>query len=186
MLNDRYLAAADMPNIDSRGDSSLLPVTTLLPKLVVVEPDTIRAGANSVSHLLQKHYCVTVAKDVRELFLLRDGEPFCFALLSDYMGSFQLVAAAHSVRRQWPDARILVLGQAAVMLEDHLYDDAIAHSCNQDDIFASLTKLSCNPWRQRAEGRPFMVQPLNPEQSGERAKEPRSLEASKNTMARLA
>jgi DNA-binding response OmpR family regulator len=185
MLNDRYLAAPDMPNLDTRSDPSLLPVPAVRPKVVLVEPDTIRV-ANRTSHLLEERYCVTVAKDVRELFLLRDGEPFHIALLSDHLGSFQLVAAAHSVRRQWPDAHILVLGQAAVMLEDHLYDDAIAHSCKQEDLLASLTKLSCNPWRQRAEGRPFIVQTLKPEQAVKRAKEQKSFEGAKDIMARPA
>jgi hypothetical protein len=72
------------------------------------------------------------------------------------------------------------------MLEDHLYDDVIGHSCKQEDLFASLTKLSCNPWRQRAEGRPFMVQPLKPEQAVKCGKTPKSFEASKNIMARPA
>jgi hypothetical protein len=170
MLNDRYLAATVLPNIDPRSDPALLPVATIRPKVVLVEPDTNRS-TGCAPLLLEEHYCVTLVKDVRELFLLRDREPFLFALLSDRLGSFQLVAAAHSVRRQWPDSRILVLGQAAVILEDHLYDDAIAHSCKREDLFAALTKLSCDPWRQRAEGRPFIVQPQNPEQSVERAKE---------------
>jgi hypothetical protein len=185
MLNDRYLAAPEMPNFDTYSDPSLVPLPATRPKLVLVEPDTIRP-TDCASRTLEERYCVTVVKDVRELFLLRDGEPFLFALLSDHLGSFQLVAAAHSVRRQWPDARILVLGEAARMLEDHLYDDVIGHSCKQEDLFASLTKLSCNPWRQRAEGRPFMVQPLKPEQAVKCGKTPKSFEASKNIMARPA
>jgi hypothetical protein len=170
MLNDRYLAAAEIPKTEQYSDPSLLPVASVRPRVVLVEPATIRS-ADCPSHLLEECYWVTVVKDVRELFLLRDGWPFTFALLSDHLGPFQLVAAAHSVRRQWPDARILVLGQAAVILEDHLYDDAIAHSCKREDLFAALRKLSCDPWRQRAEGRPFIVQPPNPEQPVERAKE---------------
>jgi hypothetical protein len=183
MLNDQYLAAPQMSNFGPHSDPSSLPVATVRPKVVLVEPDMIHP-ADCPSHLLEERYCVTVVKDVRELFLLRDGKPFIFALLNDHMGPFQLVAAAHSVRRQWPDARILVLGQAAVVLEDHLYDEAIAHSsCKREALFAALTKLACDPWRQRAEGRPFIVRPVNLEQPVEPAKEPKSLEASVNIIA---
>jgi hypothetical protein len=182
MLNGRYLAATVLPNIDPHSDLALRPMVTVRPKVVLVEPDTIRP-TGCAPHLLEEHYCVTLVKDVRELFLLRDGEPFLFALLSDNLGPFQLVAAAHSVRRQWPDARILVLGKAAVMLEDHLYDDAIPHSCKLEELFASLTKLSRDPWGQRTGGRPFIVHPLNPEQLVRSAKEPKSLGASVNIVA---
>jgi hypothetical protein len=176
MLNERLVAAAVTLKTYSRGDSSLLPVTAVQPKLVLVESDQIRS-VDSVFNLLNKHYCVTVVKDVRELFLVQDGEPFHLALLSDDLGSLALVAAAQSVRRQWPEARILVLGQAAVKLEDNLYDDAIGHSCKQEDLLEALTKLGSDPWRQRAEGHPFIVQPLKREQTVERAGQHQSLEA---------
>jgi hypothetical protein len=167
MLNDRSLAPPAMPNIDSHGDSSLLPVTAVLQKVVLVEPDKIRP-TDCASHLLEGLYSVTVVKDVRELFFLRNGDPFVHALLSDHLGSFALVAAAQSVRRQWPKARILVLGQASLTLEDHLYDDAIRHTCKKEDLFDALMKLSFDPWKQKAGGRPFIVQPLNPEEPIER------------------
>jgi hypothetical protein len=62
MLNDRYLAAAEIPKTEQYSDPSLLPVATVRPKVVLVEPATIRF-TDCPSHLLEECYCVTVVKD---------------------------------------------------------------------------------------------------------------------------
>jgi hypothetical protein len=93
------------------------------------------------------NYCVTAVRDVREMFDLRFEKPVAFAVLNDLLGPFGLRAAAESVRRQWPLAKIVVIGCAVPALEDHLYDEAISHRLEETgfiDVLQMLAKNSRN------------------------------------------
>jgi hypothetical protein len=70
------------------------------------------------------------------------------AVLSDTLGRSGLCFAAEYVRAQWPSARILVLGSAQRVLEDHLYDEALAHGFQPKRLLDSLARLSENPWNR--------------------------------------
>lgn len=87
-------------------------------------------------------YCVTSVRDVREMFDLRFQSPVAFAVLNDLLGSFGMGAAAEAVRRQWPLAKILVIGCAVPILEDHLYDEAVSHRHEKDKLFNVLQELA--------------------------------------------
>ncbi len=120
--------------------------------LVLIEP----IGACFPDHrflVANQSYQVTSVRDTRELALLGAAEPFAIALISDTLGRVGFIDAARSVRKQWPTARILVLGRAAVVLDDHLYDDALAHSCGEQELYDTLNRMS----RQRVQGRLFIV-----------------------------
>lgn len=103
--------------------------------------------------LSNDRYRVTCVRDTRELSLLRTEESFVLALISDALGQVELIEAAQSVRKQWPAARILVLGQAAVVLEDYLYEEALPHSCGQQELCDTLDGMSS----LKNYGRPFIV-----------------------------
>ncbi|MEO6923308.1 MAG: hypothetical protein ABI142_05735 [Bryocella sp.] len=163
-MNIRRISAPVVSAIDSVGVSSMLPATAILPNVILVQPEDI-PYVDYASHMLKEQYSVTIAKDDRELFLLRGGGPFTFALLSDYLDSVALVAAAQSVRRQWPKARIVILGQAAERLEDNLYDETVDHSASPDEMLAVLARRSCDPWSSRVKGRPFLVQSTKADES---------------------
>ena len=98
-------------------------------------------------------YRVTSVRDLRELASLGTEESFAVALISDALGRVAFVDAARSVRKDWPTARILILGRAAVVLEDYLYDEALPHSCRQQELCDTLNRMSS----QRTQGRPFIV-----------------------------
>jgi hypothetical protein len=121
-------------------------------RLVLIEP----MGASIPDlRFLESHqsYHVTSVRNALELALLGSAESFAIAIVSDTLGRVGFIDAARSVRKQWPAARILVLGRAAIVLEDHLYDDALPHSCGQQKLCDTLNRMS----RQRVQGRPFIV-----------------------------
>jgi hypothetical protein len=103
--------------------------------------------------LANEQYRVTCVRDTRELGLLRTEEAFALALISDALGQIGLIDAARSVRKQWPAARILVLGEAAVVLEDYLYEEALPHSCGQQEFCDTLLGM----FNSKPHGRPFIV-----------------------------
>ena len=127
------------------------PLETEKCNVLLVEPAMI-PRSDRERLLKAANYCVTTVLDVREMFELRFEKPVAFAVLNDLLGPFGLRAAAESVRRQWPLAKILVIGCAVPTLEDHLYDETITHRQEESgflDVFQMLTKGS---WSQRMVG----------------------------------
>jgi hypothetical protein len=124
--------------------------------VVLVEPhrDDLHGRASLLANTL---YQVTTVKGIYELIMLRDKESFELALLSVLLGDSHLVAAARTVRSQWPRARIIVLGQAAPVLDDHLYDEALSYTCEQQVLLDTLERLTHYPWAEKPSGRPFIV-----------------------------
>jgi len=102
--------------------------------------------------LREADYCVTALVDVRQLFDLRLETPVAFAIVNDLLGSFGLRDATEAVRRQWPLAKILVIGCAVPTLEDHLYDEAISHRNEKDGLLDALRMLAKDSWSQRTAG----------------------------------
>jgi hypothetical protein len=132
-----------MPTTRSREPDAPI-VLDVMNRLILVgtQPHSNRPD-ECVWALLNGPYPVTVV-NMSGLFALAQSDPFPIAVLSDRLGPSELIAAAQFVRRQWPQARILVLGQAAPVLGDNLYDDSIAHSCEQVGLLKTLARLSFN------------------------------------------
>jgi hypothetical protein len=121
-------------------------------RIVLIEP----TGTSLPDHrflLSNDSYRVTPVSSTRELAFLIASEPFALAVISDTLGRVGLEDASRSVRKQWPSARILVLGRAAFVLDDHLYDDALPQSCSHQELCDILAKM----FSQRPNGRPFIV-----------------------------
>jgi hypothetical protein len=78
---------------------------------------------------LFRSYRVELFQDPFDLFVSRSN-PISYALLCASAGYSLLAAEAHIIRKQWPLARIMLLGSAPHELEDHLYDDTVAPDCN--------------------------------------------------------
>jgi hypothetical protein len=72
-------------------------------------------------------------------------------VLSDSLGSSGLRSLAEDVRRQWPLARVLIIGAAQFVLDDPLYDEAVERRISSADLLAALIKLSCYSFSQRVE-----------------------------------
>ena len=99
--------------------------------------------------LTKSNYCVTPATSYDELFIiLRDVKATALAMLSDRLGRYLLEKAAATIRRQWPRTRILIIGKAAMVLEDHLYDEQIDRSSDPQQVLADLERLYEGMWNQ--------------------------------------
>jgi len=116
--------------------------------ILLIEPDVSVLAAESLL-LTNSNYCVTPAFSHQEIFVLRDTKAVALAILSDSLGRRLLGAIAETVRRQWPLARILILGRAESVLEDHLYDEQINHSLNPKELLDDLERLYKGSWNQR-------------------------------------
>ena len=127
------------------------PLETEKCNVLLVEPAMI-PRSNRERLLKAANYCVTAVLDVREMFELRFEKPVTFAVLNDLLGPFGLRAAAESVRRQWPLAKILIIGCAVPTLEDHLYDETISHRHEENEFLNVLHMLTKDSWSQRMEG----------------------------------
>lgn len=134
----------------SRDDLPNLYVdTSLLRGILLVEPDITLLSAEALQ-LANSNYCVTTAFSDREIFVLRHTKAVALAILSASLGDLHLRAVAEAVRWQWPLARILVLGHAASVLEDHLYDEEIDPSPEPKQLLDDLERLYEGSWNQRS------------------------------------
>lgn len=66
------------------------------------------------------------------------------AILSDSLGSFSLRSMAEDISRQWPQARIPIIGAAQAVLDDPLYDEAVDRRIFQAELLTALIKLSAH------------------------------------------
>ena len=123
----------DLPNLSVDNSSQR--------GILLVEPD-ITVLTSQALLLANSNYCVTTASSDRETFVLRHTKVVTIAILSASLGYRILCAVAEAVRRQWPLARILILGRPASMLEDHLYDDQIDHYPAPKQLLDALERLS--------------------------------------------
>jgi hypothetical protein len=108
--------------------------------LLLIEADTMQQSCRGWL-VADAAYCVTATFGIREFFSLR-AKAFALALLSDSLGHSALRNVAESVRRQWPMARILVLGRAVPALDDNLYDDEISQSSKQNELRDMIERLT--------------------------------------------
>jgi hypothetical protein len=118
------------------------------PILLLVEPHPGSLYAE-LHRLLDAQYQVTSVQTDLQVFLLRSSE-INFAILSAALGTPTIRAVAESVRRQWPSARILILGNAQMVLDDHMYDEAVGGFADSERIFAAVQGFSVDTWTQRA------------------------------------
>jgi hypothetical protein len=111
------------------------------PRVLLVEPD-LDILADRTLLLSRSKYTVAPASSYREIFGLRSEIGFGLAVLNDSLGGLALRAAAEFVRRQWPSARILILGNAQAALEDYLYDEVVNHRIESTELLGTLARLS--------------------------------------------
>jgi DNA-binding NtrC family response regulator len=100
--------------------------------------------------LSRSNYSVITAGNYREIFDLRGERSFLLAVLSCSLGEFALRAAAEFVRRQWPSARILILGSARAILDDSLYDEAVDCRFQPQELLNVIERLCEDDWTLRS------------------------------------
>ena len=76
-----------------------------------------------------------------DLYIARSAQVSC-ALLCASAGCSLLAAEAHIIRKQWPFAKIILLGLAPRDFEDHLYDDTVAANCNVATLATAFSNRS--------------------------------------------
>jgi DNA-binding NtrC family response regulator len=110
------------------------------PVVLLVEPDPDLID-DRTTLLLRSGYLVVPARGVREICEIRSVEQIDIAVLRISDGASTLCCAAESVRRQWPTARILILGCAHNCLEDPLYDEALEAEFQPETFMQVLAKI---------------------------------------------
>lgn len=93
------------------------------------------------------------------LFVAR-ASPVTHALLCSSGGCSLLSAEAYIIRKQWPFAKIVMLGPVPHDLDDHLYDDMVELDCSP----AAFATVFCNRSIDRWD-RPISSSPGQPEPS---------------------
>jgi hypothetical protein len=116
--------------------------------VLLFEPD-LNLIENRASLLLRSGYSVVSARGVREICEIRSVEQIDIAVLSVSHGAVTPSCAAESVRRQWPSARILILGCAHKYLEDPLYDEALEADFQPETFMQALAQLMENLQNQK-------------------------------------
>jgi len=119
------------------------------PRVLLVEPD-LEVLDNKTQLLSKSNYIVAPAGSYREIFGLRSEIGFRLAVLSDTLGELALRAATEFIRRQWPSACVLILGNAQAALEDYLYDEAVNHRIQSTELLDTLARLSEDSWSLRS------------------------------------
>jgi hypothetical protein len=132
-----------MSPVNPTSNSSYEKLTQ--PRVLLVEPDLEMLAARTLL-LSKSNYIVAPAGSYREIFGLRSEIGFRLAVLSDTLGELALRAAAEFIRRQWPSARVLILGNARAALEDHLYDEVVNHRIQSTEFLDTLARLSEDSW----------------------------------------
>jgi len=132
-----------MSPVNPTSNSSYEKLTQ--PRVLLVEPDLEMLAARTLL-LSKSNYIVAPAGSYCEIFGLRSDIGFRLAVLSDTLGELALRAAAEFIRRQWPSARVLILGNARAALEDHLYDEVVNHRFQPKEFLDTLARLSEDSW----------------------------------------
>jgi hypothetical protein len=132
------------------------PQTSLLTGILLLESDLAilsdRARLLSISS-----YQLTTARNQSDLFVLRGTTGISLAILSDCLGTAALAAAAQSIRREWPRARILILGKAQSVLEDNLYDEALEHRFVKSELLVTIERICHPPVNRERDGGLFIL-----------------------------
>jgi len=111
---------------------------------LLVDPDPVLLEAGK---LLLSGYCESVqtASTCYDVAEMPHEEKPQVAVLSDRLGSFQLLAVAEYVRHRWPLANILVVGRAASFLDEHLYDRVEGVGSSNLEFLAAIDKYAKSP-----------------------------------------
>jgi hypothetical protein len=120
-------------------------------------------------------YRVELFQDPFDLFASRSN-PISYALLCASAGWSLLAAEAYIIRKQWPLARIMLLGSAPRELEDHLYDETLPPDCSSAIFAMAFEARSIDLWdRSIGWNHRKADQPRVPEESDPTKAEPSDL-----------
>lgn len=123
--------------------------TPLQPLVLLVDADLKRLARWTVL-LAESDYGVVTAKAPGEILELQCLGGVQIAIFSGWMEMGALRASAESVRRQWPTARILILGEVTSALEDYLYDERMDPVFDTKRLLDTLKRLKKEAWERQS------------------------------------
>jgi hypothetical protein len=127
----------DVPPFTTKVASERLPVLVARRTACLLQDAALTS--------LFRSYRVGLFEEPFDLFVAR-AIPVSHALLCASAGCSLLAAEAHIIRKQWPFAKIIVLGPVPHDLEDHLYDDAVVKGCSAATLATAFNDRSVDLW----------------------------------------
>lgn len=115
-------------------------------RVLLVDPKPSSCPRGQDLH--ETRFSVALACSGRDALLLCSSCTFDVALISDSLGPTLLRQVSVLVRRTWPSARILILGAAPSLFEDHLYDDSAPHTADRNTFLITVEKLLNESWHR--------------------------------------
>ena len=135
-------ARYQIPCITSgNGRSDALNQRPAHGRVLLVEPDPTMLMVEALL-LIRGNYRVTTACSHWQIPGFRHIDSLAVAVLSDALGASALKRSAHAVRKQWPRARILIVGRAASVLDDNLYEEDTPHSADPRMLLIAIQELA--------------------------------------------
>ena len=135
-------ARYQIPSITSgNGRSDALNQRPAHGRVLLVEPDPTMLMVEALL-FTRGNYRVTTACSHWQIFDFRHIDSLTVAVLSDALGAPALKRSAHAVRKQWPRARILIVGRAASVLDDNLYEEDTPHSADPRMLLIAIQELA--------------------------------------------
>lgn len=135
--------ATNVPALAQRTAAGHKPVRT--PVLVARRTASLLHDDALTS--LFHSYRVEIFHNPFDLFASQSPPP-SYVLLCASAGCSLLAAEARIIRKQWPLARIMLLGSAPQDLEDHLYDDVVPPDCNAASLATAFETRSIDLWNR--------------------------------------
>lgn len=118
--------------------------------LHVLSVGTTEQSAHICDTLLLRQKCHLLAvREVQELSSLPSGEWIDVAILHASLGRNALRQSARALRRQWPEARILLLGMNPEALDASLYEERLSPAASTEALLASIELLAAASRRSR-------------------------------------
>lgn len=119
--------------------TSLKQYAFLPSGILIVEPDPELLYARTLLLMAADRYQSVAHAEAAGTAMLHVA--LRIAALSQTLGPARLSALAYEVRLYWPDARILIIGQDGLTLDETLYDDSIELHCRPEELLAALFRL---------------------------------------------
>lgn len=120
--------------------------------LHVLSVGTTEQSARICDTLLMRQKCHLLAvREAQELSSPPSGEWIDVAILHASLGRNALRQSARAIRRQWPWARILLLGMNSEILDASLYEERLSPAASAEALLASIELLAAASRRLRPE-----------------------------------
>jgi hypothetical protein len=92
--------------------------------------------------LRRVHTRLSITPDYQRLWMLSKQESFHVAVLHNTLSQSELEETSQLIRRQWPQARILVIRYGEGFLDDALYDERVTPAAPVEVLHKAIDRLA--------------------------------------------